>query len=99
MIGLRWRGAAFANLYDVIAHQFLIGEHFGVMDYRDGIIEVVISVDATPIWRALCTRADEYVDLFGNLTEMQEILKIMFINFCHCRKPPQLGNLVGYGWD
>ena len=70
---MRWRGAAYANLHDIISHQFLIGEHLGVMGYRDGVIKVVISVDATPIWKASCTRADVYVDLWGNLSEDQEL--------------------------
>ena len=55
----------------MILFQLQLGEAAETLKYNNGVIKILISVDATPIWRASVTRADVYVDVHGAMPENQ----------------------------
>ena len=73
--GLRWRSASVFDLQDVVSFQLQIGEQLNTLQYTDGVIRVLLSIDSTPIWRASATRADIFVDCFGSNGEYQRSLE------------------------
>ena len=85
------------ELHQLVQFQLQLGESARTLVYKDGIIKVVISVDSTPIWRASATRADIFVDVYGDLAEVQQSIKRLidcWVQWQEC----ELGDVVGNGW-